>query len=748
MRLTPPPGVMLLAGGYGAGLVTGLSHLRALPLVAAILVIAALLLGGKAWASLFPAYVLGTAAGVDAQHESRRRCAAVLALGEHRYRVHAVDPGAGSGRVTLDGSACVGAVVARWPRNIIVPAGQSATVSARWEPAQRAFARPDGMLMIRSVDATGNSPSVAEQLRNGIANSSAALYGPRAPLVNALVAGWRGELDPELRSGFASAGLMHLLAISGFHIAWLAGWVLLLLRLAGAPRHPAEFIAAGVALAYAWFIGWPAAAARASLLLCLAAFCRWRQRQVQWGALLGASVLVMMLLDPWAVGDPGAWLSVAGLWGVVAALRWSERTLGSSWFVSTISTSSGAVIATAPVTAAVFGQVAPIGIILNLIGMPLLLVILPTIFAPLLLHRIVPPVATALAATGNGSLALLETLVRFGARAPGSAETGAIGWQAAWPWLLVLLAARWITWRRTTLPEAGRRVAWCAVGALAGTLLLGSGHSIATSEHGLTLVFADVGQGDAALIRTPDGHWIEVDAGPAGDGRDAGKRVIAPMLAAAGVPRLDLFVVSHAHRDHVGGGAAVLARIPILVALEPGELFADSAYEGWLDALAERHVRWRPTRAGSDWSIDGVRFRVVHPPRVWSRQGEDLNEDSIVLEVTFGAFRALLTGDAGFVAESAMAGALSPVNVLKVGHHGSKTASSEAFLAAVRPQVAVVSVGRNTYGHPAPETLDRIENAGAAVWRTDIEGTITVRTDGRTFTVNGVRSSATFGTTH
>jgi competence protein ComEC len=188
----------------------------------------------------------------------------------------------------------------------------------------------------------------------------------------------------------------------------------------------------------------------------------------------------------------------------------------------------------------------------------------------------------------------------------------------------------------------------------------------------------------------------------------------------------------------------VLARIPTDVALEPGELFSDSAYDRWLGALAAHHVRWRAARAGTAWSVDGVEFHVLHPPTPWARQGDDLNEDSIVLEVRYNAFDALLMGDAGFVAESAMAPALHRVDLLKVGHHGSKTASSDAFLAAAQPQAAVVSVGRNNYGHPSPDALARLDHAGAAVWRTDQQGLVTVTTDGRTFTVQGARSTATF----
>ncbi|MEO5797971.1 MAG: ComEC/Rec2 family competence protein, partial [Gemmatimonadales bacterium] len=276
-------------------------------------------------------------------------------------------------------------------------------------------------------------------------------------------------------------------------------------------------------------------------------------------------------------------------------------------------------------------------------------------------------------------------------------------------------------------------------------LLIPTGPRAPALGGGLALLFADVGQGDAALIRTPGGHWFAVDAGPIDPaGRDAGHRVLLPLLAQERVGRIEALVLSHAHRDHVGGAAALVDELPVGVVIEPGEAFSDSAYDGWLTTVADRGVRWHPARRGTEWSVDGVRFTVLHPPLHWPRQGDDLNEDSVVLAVSYGNFTALLMGDAGFVAESALAGSLPGVDLLKVGHHGSRWASSVSFLATTHPAVGIISVGRNRYGHPAPETLTRLADAGTRVWRTDQEGTTTVLTDGVTFTVHGGRTSATF----
>jgi competence protein ComEC len=141
--------------------------------------------------------------------------------------------------------------------------------------------------------------------------------------------------------------------------------------------------------------------------------------------------------------------------------------------------------------------------------------------------------------------------------------------------------------------------------------------------------------------------------------------------------------------------------------------------------------------------LDSVRFTILHP-YMWSRWGEDLNEDSLVLLVEYGAFQALFAGDAGFPAEAEMRGRTRPVDLLKVGHHGSRRSTADEWLDSLRPKAAVISVGQNSYGHPAPETLTRLLRHRVEVWRTDREGPVTVTTDGKRMTVTARGQSTTF----
>jgi len=164
-------------------------------------------------------------------------------------------------------------------------------------------------------------------------------------------------------------------------------------------------------------------------------------------------------------------------------------------------------------------------------------------------------------------------------------------------------------------------------------------------------------------------------------------------------------------------------------------------YLGLLDLAAERGYPWSAGRAGDSLLVDGVSLRILHPDTTWSRWQEDLNDDSVVLLVRYGAFEAVFSGDLGVRAESLLAGRVGRVDLLKVGHHGSAGSSGASWLAELRPKAAVVSVGANRYGHPAPGALARLAHAGVAVWRTDRDGTVSVSVAESSMTLRGRRQS-------
>jgi competence protein ComEC len=305
--------------------------------------------------------------------------------------------------------------------------------------------------------------------------------------------------------------------------------------------------------------------------------------------------------------------------------------------------------------------------------------------------------------------------------------------------VLVLGFALWSLGRRNTAAVAMLRWSWAILLVTAGSLGWVLAPAGRDNGSALTLHFLRVGQGDGAAIRTPGGHWVVIDAGPRFDGSDAGQRVVVPFLRRQGVRRLSAIVVSHVHADHLGGIPAVLERFPADVVIEPGDLSDDPRYLEFLGQLEAGGTRWHPGRPGDSFILDSVTFTVLHPDTTWAEWGGDLNEDSIVLLVRYRAFTALFTGDAGERAEKLIGLRSGPVDLLKVGHHGSRTATSDEFLRQIRAKAAVISVGTNTYGHPSPAATGRLRTHKVPTWRTDQDGAVTVTTDGVVMSVCAAR---------
>ncbi len=556
--------------------------------------------------------------------------------------------------------------------------------------------------------------------------------------------GRRGGIDPAINAAFARSGLVHLLSISGFHVGVVFGWAILLFRLLGARRGPAKVAATVAVFVYVAFLGWPAPAARAALLCGVGVWCAWRQRQPGAAPLLAVTCLLVTVLDPWALFDLGGWLSAAAFAGAMLFSRWSDRYVGKHALWRMLFASLGATLATAPVTALAFGSVALAGIVLNFLAIPLAAVAVPAVLASVAVAPLARPVAAVLAAGGGLGLAGLETLARAGSALPMGAVVSAPGPGAALPWVAVLAAALWALGRRNTSRRAALRVGWL-VGIIGVFTASPFRRRLSPDDgSGLALHFLSVGQGDAAVIHTPAGRWILVDAGPADDKHDAGRDVVLPFLVRHGVHRLAAFVLSHAHQDHVGGAESVLREIPADLIVEPAEPVEEPHYLHVLDLAATRGYRWHPGRAGDSLTVDGVRFLVVHPDTTWARWGEDLNDDSVVLLVRYGSFEAVLAGDLGIRAESLLAGRMGRVDLLKVGHHGSAGSSGIPWLRELRPKAAVVSVGPNRYGHPSPPAMQRLAARGVEVWRTDRDGTVTVTVGDSAMTVRGRRGARTF----
>jgi competence protein ComEC len=740
------PSILFIAA-YGAGLATGLLHFGD-PLGVIGITAAAAALARRPLATLLAsAAMLGSLSAQIAWMQEAGSCASRLPPGRLHLSARLLEPSNSSGSL-LElrplHAACRGAVLARWQARQEMAAGTTLHVVGKWIPRLGPAGRHSGILVVTDARQVSHQPSLSERFRTSVAHASRSLYGARAPMVDALILGRRGGMDRELQDRFARSGLVHLLSISGFHVGVITAWVYLICRIARASRTRATGVAAGVSLAYVAFLGWPAPATRAAALAVLLAVSRIRQRRVEANALLAATCLWVLVTDPWSLVDLGGWLSVAALWGASTFSRWTDHALGTAVWWRTLGSSVGATLATAPITAAALGSVAIVGIVLNFAAIPLAAIAVPGVFASLLVFPLWPGLAAALAAGSGLGLHLLELLASAGAAVPGGHAIGVAGPRFAGPWVAALGLSLWAIGRRNTVFEAFRRWSWSGVAALWAALVWSSVSVSADTGSELALHFLDVGQGDGAVVRTPRGRWVLIDAGPTNDRSNAGHRVVVPFLLRHGARELSVTFVSHAHADHLGGVPTVLDRLPTGVVIEPGERVADPLYYSFLDDLAAEAVAWHPGRRGERFVLDSVSFSILHPDPDWSGWGEDINEDSLVLLVEYGAFQALFSGDAGFPAEREMRGRTRPVDLLKVGHHGSRGSTGDEWLDSLRPKAAVISVGRNSYGHPSGETLARLQRHRVTLWRTDQDGSVTVTTDGHRMTIQARDRAMTY----
>lgn len=671
---------------------------RRAPLAAAL---GLMLVAGIVWGG---AAVRARRASCAGQWRSPVTRAAIVAL---------TDPAAATGGVVdarVVAGRCRGALAVRWPQ------GHAAHGGTTWVIAGRFLGDADrGVLVARRVRELDATPRGRGALRDRVAERSRRLFGSRAPLVDALVIARRSDLDAALRERYTRSGLAHLLSISGLHVGFFAAWLnvlLLRLRLRAWPRFLAGTC---VMLAYVWLLGLPAPATRSAAMLALLEIARLRQRVVTPRGLVALAALGVLLVDPWAMQSVGAWLSVAAVAAVIWAGRATERM---PKVVRLLAPAAAATVLSAPITAYSFGTVAPIGVLANLLAIPLAGLAVPGLMMALLLS------SSWLAAGSGLCLALLDLVAQGAAALPGGHFIMIAGPRAALVWLGVLAAAWWL-WNAPRRP-------WliAARGAFVAALLSGVTLFHAVTRLSvcscLTVTFLDVGQGDAIALRSPAGRWLLIDGGPRGPQGDAGRRVVVPFLRRQGAAKLAGIVATHAHLDHYGGLPAVLDAFDPAFVLEPGEPVPDPGYLGFLSAVESDGADWRPARRGDRLDFDGVAIEVLSPDSAWAVSQTDINEESVVLLVTYGSSRLLFAGDAGIPTEAHLAGRVGRVLLLKVGHHGSRGATSDRWLDELHPQDAVISVGaKNRYGHPAPVTLARLRAHGVTVFRTDERGTIT-----------------------
>jgi len=592
----------------------------------------------------------------------------------------------------------------------------------------------------------------------------AALPAQQAALLKATVLGDRSGLSPEVNQAFLDSGTYHILAISGLNVSLLAGTLFGLFRLLRASPRLAAASAAILVTLYAALAGASASVIRAAVMADAYLLAAILDRRGDLVNSLALSALALLWWNPRFLFEVGFQLTYLATLGILVILPRCEAALAPlpralRWVGESVAITLAATIMTLPILATAFNRVAPVGVLANLPIVPLsgLITALGTAACALLLavpagfpwlNQINAWLVDLLFATAQWFAAFPWSAVRVYTPTPGMLV-------AYYATIASLIAVSPPPDPRVEETERGptgirrwaRRLA--TAGALVGVLALCVQTGLRlwppAETPALRLTLLDVGQGESIFLDFPEGRRMLVDAGGVPGSRfDIGAHVVAPFLLHEWVGSLDVLVLTHAQADHTGGAPAILRGFPV------GEVWSGdnpslSVTFLWVqEYLRHRRIPLRIVSAGSPEVRWGeATIQVLHPPprghpalRPGTRPARGVpltglrsNDASLVLRLGIGSQAALLTGDVERQAELLLLRrpAVLRAQVLKVPHHGSRTSSSSTFLAAVRPEMALVSVGyRNRFNHPHPEVVERYQALDVRLFRTDLQGAIRV----------------------
>ena len=568
-----------------------------------------------------------------------------------------------------------------------------------------------------------------------------------ANLIMGMLFGGYDGIDRETVRDFATTGIVHILSVSGAHIALVAGAIFWLSRRLAVQDRWAAGLAAAAMVGYGFLSGFSAPVVRSVIMGLIGMAAIGSGRLASAPRALSLATLGMLIYEPRNLFDISFQLSIgctAGLLFLHPRLStWMHGCIpnqAGQWVVEGVAATLAAQLAVIPFLSWYFGNFPIISLCANLLVVPILEAVILLGLLGILLAGAFAPLAHAVFIVISLLTGLAVEINRFLARIPGGSITlPAMGIGSGCLYYGVLLGCacydkHWLHWR-------SRQTAVILL-IVVGTAIWG-----VTRPGPLQVHFIDVGQGDATLIITPHGETILVDAGGATgpqNGFDIGERVVVPYLRHYGVKSIDWLILTHNHQDHAGGAAAVAEILGVRqVLLRQEEAHPPAAILRLQQAMHGKGMR--EAAEVSEIKVDGVTIKLFQagdddPDRdAKGKKGSSLSENgrSNVPRIEYGRHSFLLTGDLEGEGEKKLCEKpMPPSTVLKVGHHGARKSTQSEFLARITPEYAVISVGAdNHFGHPTPETVHRLQEWPVTLYRTDHDGAVVFHSDGETLTV-------------
>ncbi|MGH2568302.1 MAG: DNA internalization-related competence protein ComEC/Rec2, partial [Bacteroidota bacterium] len=593
--------------------------------------------------------------------------------------------------------------------------------------------RDSSQLVVMNLSGEASFHSVLSGVRNSLLSLVERMHNDRtSAFLRGILLADRSKIAADVKQAFVDTGTIHVLAVSGLHVGIVAVVFYGFFGLLRLSRRAVVYATMLGLLGYMLLTGSPPSVVRATIMALVLLSGNLFERKIDVYQSLGVAAILLLLWDTNNLFNVGFQLSFSAVFSIVYLYpifvkilhripeRFEEVKLLNP-VLKLFAVSLAAQLGTLPFTAFYFDRISVVALLANLVVVPIIgfnvmLGFATLAFAPLSLW-----VAKCYAVFNEWLVSFLLGFVKAAASVP-VAYYDASHFEATFPALYYVGLLGLVN-------LDNKKVFKFAM--IAGLLLLNFvvySKVVGEEKGSLCVTFVDVGQGDAILLEFPNGKNALIDAGPTSLSYDAGERIVAPLLKFKTIEKLDALIMSHPHSDHIGGVPFLLERFKVGRVIEPALKGESALYRRIHDVAQQRGVAVLQCSAGDTIHVDDqARLYVLHPylPRDSST---NLNNVSLVVKLVYGSSELLLTGDAELEVERKLIGRYHPIlssDLLKVGHHGSNTSSSNEFVRTVQPSVAIISVGKeNKFSHPSPDVIERFRQHGVNIHRTDKAGAV------------------------